>query len=83
MGEPLVVEMPLGLMLEIRDALRECGEDLECEVNARYPEKDRATYPSYQRKWDNEMGPVRRAEFLIQAIYSQPWYDTSMERDDG
>ena len=74
MSEQVTVEMPLDLMVEIEKALDVCSQDLAVEVSDRYPEEQRAQYPSYARKWNNNMEPVRDAQKMVQSIRSQSWW---------
>lgn len=53
-------------------ALRECADDLETEVNARYPAETRA-YPSMEVKYQRDMEPVLRARAAL----------TKWETNDG
>lgn len=49
---------------KLRDALKECADDLEASVNAEY--RDTLNYPSQKRKYDRDMGPVLRARSLLE-----------------
>lgn len=73
MADPVMVTVPLELMLEIRDTLQECSEDLEAEIDARYPFESRQQYPTLQRRYTNDMEAPIRASHLVQAINMQPW----------
>ena len=44
----------------LRALVTELADDLEAEINARYPEAWRE-YPSEQRRYERDMEPVRRA----------------------
>jgi hypothetical protein len=68
MVDPVLVQVPLNLLREIRAALNMCGKDLASELNDRYPEKQRETYPTYLRRWNNDMEPVRNTQQLCVAI---------------
>lgn len=73
MDDPVMVSIPMDMMRDIRDALRTCAEDLKVELDDRYPEAQRDKYPTYQRRWDNDMEPVRRAQVLADGLDTQPW----------
>ena len=88
MSDAVTVEMPLELMREIEKSLEECSQDLEAEVSERYPEAQRNQYPSYARRWGNDMEPVRQAQKMVQAIRSQQWwsggvYNSTGDQGDG
>jgi len=48
----------------LRAALRECADDLETEIKARYPAQVQI-YPSEKRRFDRDMEMVRRARELL------------------
>jgi hypothetical protein len=73
MGDAVMVEVPIELMREVRDALRMCAEDLEASLEAEYPVESRSQYPSHLRRWQNDMEVVRNAQLLRTAIDMQPW----------
>lgn len=73
MDDPVMVSIPMDMMRDIRDALRTCAEDLAIEVDARYPALERKKYPTYQRRWNNDMETVRQAQVLADGIDTQPW----------
>jgi hypothetical protein len=73
MADPVMVQMPIELMREIRDALKVCAEDLEASLEAEYPTQSRLKYPSYLRRWQNDMDVVYTAQKLRAAIDMQPW----------
>lgn len=75
MMKQVAVEVPLDLMIEIERALELCSQDLAMEVSDRYPEAQRAQYPSYARRWKNDMEPVVDAQKIAQFIRSQPWWE--------
>lgn len=50
---------------ELREALRECANDLEAELNARYPDLERNTYPDIQRRYNRDMVVVLDARALL------------------
>lgn len=45
---------------KLRAALKECAQDLEAEINARY-QIDGKVHPAEQRKYDRDMSTVRAA----------------------
>lgn len=47
-------------IVRLRALVTELADDLEAEINARYPEAWRE-YPSEQRRYERDMEPVRRA----------------------
>ena len=47
----------------LRAALRECANDLECELNGRYDQT--LDYPSQRAKFDRDMQPVLAARKLL------------------
>jgi len=47
------------------EALRECADDLEAEVNDRYPPSQMAAYPDQQRKRERDMQPVAEARAAL------------------
>lgn len=49
-----------------RELMKELADDLECELQARYPEEARA-YPSQAMMFYAEMEPVRRARAMLAA----------------
>jgi len=50
---------------ELADALKECADDLEAELKARYPIAHLA-YPSQKLKYDRDMEPVLKARAALQ-----------------
>ena len=74
MSDVVTVVMPLELMREIEKVLEQCSQDLAAEVSDRYPEEQRKQYPTYARRWKNDMEPVRQSEKMVQAIRSQQWW---------
>ena len=46
------------LLRDIRAALRECAEDLDIELDARYPEETRNQFPSEMRRWRRDRASV-------------------------
>lgn len=49
----------------LREALEECADDLEAEVNDRYPPSQMAAYPDQQRKRERDMQPVVKARAAL------------------
>lgn len=49
-----------------RELMKELADDLECELQARYPDEARA-YPSQAMKFYADMEPVRRARAMLAA----------------
>lgn len=49
----------------LRAALKECADELEAQIEALYPQADRDTYPTYQRRYDRDIEPVRMARKLL------------------
>jgi hypothetical protein len=47
----------------LREALRECADELEVVVEDRY--KDTKDYPSEKRRYDRDIAPVLRARDLL------------------
>ena len=47
------------------EALKECADDLESEVEHRY--KDTKDYPSERRRYERDIAPVRKARAAIVA----------------
>ncbi len=81
MSDVVYVQISLELMTEIRDTLNICAQDLEAELDNTYPQTLREQYPSYLRRWTNDMEAVRKAQMLVQAINMQPWaYQNSCNR---
>lgn len=74
MRDVVTVEMPLELMREIEKALEQCSQDLSAELSDRYPKMHRDQFPTYKRRWLNDMEPVWLAEKMVQAIRSQRWW---------
>ncbi len=52
------------LINELLAALKECADDLESELKARYPIAHLA-YPSQKLKFDRDMAPVIKARELL------------------
>lgn len=62
MADPVTVQVPLELLKQIRLALRECAEDLDAELTARYGDSAEQ-YPSEARRYKRDRAPV------VDAIY--------------
>jgi hypothetical protein len=56
---------------ELREALRECADDLAGELDARYPPELRA-YASNEAKYQRDMAPVYRARELLGTERKKP-----------
>lgn len=61
MTEPETVAVELDFLKQIRRALKECSEDLECALDVEYPKAQREQYDSYMRRYNNNMEPVLSA----------------------
>ena len=48
----------------LRECLRECADDLEAELDARYRPHDNI-HPAMERRYDRDMEPVLRARALL------------------
>ena len=57
--------MLTAVVIEMREALAECSDDLEQYVNAAWPPSVRA-YPDNARKHERDMAPVIRARAALQ-----------------
>lgn len=71
MSEVITVAIPLGLMAEIRKALKEAGEDLHSEMLNRYNNTPKS--PADQRRFERDSNSANRALLMVQYIDSQPW----------
>ena len=49
----------------LEECLRECADDLECELNARYPKSFRA-YACMESNYRLDMSPVYKARALLE-----------------
>lgn len=47
------------------DLLAECAADLTEDIEGYYPEQQRLDHPTIQRKYDMDMGLVRRVEAFV------------------
>lgn len=78
MTDVVRVEMPLALIEQIEDVLESCAQDLEFELRDRYPERIRQQSPTQERRFQNDMEPVRKAQGLVEASRSwrspDPWH---------
>lgn len=57
--DKLHVYVPVQELRDLIISARQCADDLEAELNARYPEKDRGKYPSEKRRYERDMTEVR------------------------
>ena len=51
------------MLSRLADALRECSDDIECYVEANYP--NRSAYPSEMNKYNRDIRIVERARALL------------------
>ena len=51
MSAEVTVPIEIGQLRAFVRAARECAEDLQAEIDARYPEAQRDEYPSSARRW--------------------------------
>lgn len=49
----------------LREALRECADELEGYIKNEYPEATRRLYPSVQKKFERDMSTVREARTAL------------------
>ena len=71
MSEPVKVSIKLGDLENLLDSAQICAEDLSIEIENRYPQESRAKYPSYQRKYDNDMSAVSRLTACVSMVKIQ------------
>jgi hypothetical protein len=55
---------PICRIAELEAALRDCADDLEAEVEAKYPVGSRV-YPTMERRYNQDMEPVTTARRLL------------------
>ena len=55
----------------LEEALMDCAEDLEAELNARYGGPD-DIHEALKRRYERDMEPVRRARTVLRALASRP-----------
>lgn len=67
---PVMIQVPLEGLREIHAALIECGQDLQCSVDAEYAHQ--MDCPSGQRRHARDRVPASRAIHLAQAM--QAWF---------
>ena len=70
---PIMVSCPLEVLREIKRTLRECAEDLKAACEAEYPKTDRDKYPTYERRYQRDMEPSRRASHLADGMAT--WFN--------
>ncbi|MDE2342109.1 MAG: hypothetical protein KGL63_01735 [Betaproteobacteria bacterium] len=67
MSDEVTMQIRLQDIRKIRDALRECGQDLIAEVDGNYSEAERAR-PTLNKRWMRDRQPgidaVKLADFL-------------------
>lgn len=66
--EPLTVTVKLSNLENLLDAAKICAEDLTVEIENTYPKASRDKYPSYQRKYENDMSAVDRLNACIATV---------------
>ena len=69
LGNGVVNEL-LAEVVKLRKALQECADDLQAEIEDRYPisipgKPGRDVYPDMQRRYDRDMAPVIKARKLF------------------
>ena len=72
MGEPVRVEIDLELLNYIRVTLADTADDLKAHIDAKYPPDLRDKYPSYARRYKNEMEVVTDARYCLSQINAMP-----------
>ena len=70
MSDAVSKVVELDLLKMIHKALKECADDLQCYLNEEYPEKLRAAYPTYQRRYNNQREPVVDALYCIDQLHA-------------
>jgi hypothetical protein len=65
---PVTIHLPLANLLALARAAKECAEDLEADIDARYPA--RAEQPVQARRHERDMSPVKRAKEALSALPS-------------
>ena len=71
MSEPVTVSIKLSDLENLLDSAKICAEDLACEIANTYPQESREKYPSYQRKYENDMAQVKRLNACISMVKIQ------------
>ena len=71
MSDQVKVSIKLADLENLLDAAKICAEDLACEIASTYPKENRDKYPSYQRKYENDMAVVDRAMACISMVNIQ------------
>jgi len=61
---PITLNAAADEIVRLRAVLRECADDLETEIKARYPAQVQI-YPSEKRRFDRDMEMVNRARELL------------------
>ena len=51
MSEPVTIAIERDQLAAFVRAARECAEDLQADIDARYPEAQRREQPSSERRW--------------------------------
>lgn len=51
MADPVTISVPLEELRALVRAARECAEDLQAEIDTKYPEDQRAEQPTSNRRW--------------------------------
>jgi hypothetical protein len=79
MDDPVMITVPLESLREIHAALVECGQDLQCSVDAEYVSK--MDYPTGKRRHARDREPANRALHLAQAM--QTWHGFNITLKEG
>ena len=75
MNDTVMITVPLNGLREVYAALVECGQDLQCSVDAEYASQ--MDYPTGRRRHARDMEPANRALHLAQAM--QTWSGFSID----
>lgn len=70
MTRPEIRMVPNQTFIDLCAAARECAEDLEAELQERYPEHTRSKYPSEARRFERDMEPVRKVRTALSQALS-------------